>query len=230
MCADSLDLYQGRYALLPAYYFIQVAKGYRIMNTENTVRVWDVSVRIFHWSLVISFAVAYVTGEESDLIHAYAGYVVLALLCYRIVWGIVGSRYARFSSFLFGPATTISYIKNLLGGKAKRYLGHNPAGSAMVFVLLISLSITVWTGLELYATEGKGPLADNAIIVIGTAHADGHENRGNGGEEFWEEFHEVASNFTLVMVFIHILGVLFSSKLHKENLVKAMITGRKRAP
>lgn len=200
------------------------------MNTENTVRVWDVSVRIFHWSLVISFTIAYLTGEELELVHAYAGYVVLALLCYRVVWGFVGSRYARFSSFLFSPAETMSYIKNVLGGKAKRYLGHNPAGSVMVFVLLISLSITVWTGLELYAIEGKGPLADNAITLISTARADSHENGGSSAEEFWEEIHEVASNFTLVMVFLHILGVLFSGKMHKENLVKAMITGRKRAP
>ena len=198
------------------------------MNTENTVRVWDVSVRIFHWSLVISFAIAYLTGEESELIHAYAGYVVLALLCYRVVWGIIGSRNARFSSFLFSPAETIGYLKNALSGKAKRYLGHNPAGSVMVFVLLISLSVTVWTGLELYATEGKGPLANNVITIVSTAHANGYENRGSDDEEFWEEIHEVASNFTLVMFFVHILGVLFSSKLHDENLAKSMVTGRKR--
>jgi len=200
------------------------------MNTENTVRVWDISVRIFHWSLVVSFMIAYVTGEELDLVHAYAGYIVLGLLCYRVVWGVIGSRYARFSSFLFSPAETMGYIRDVLGGKAKRYIGHNPAGSVMVFVLLVSLFIAVLTGLELYAIEGKGPLANNAITVVGTALANGHENGGIAGEEFWEELHEFASNFTLVMVFIHILGVLFSSKLHKENLVKAMVTGRKRVP
>ena len=200
------------------------------MRAENTIRVWDISVRIFHWSLVIAFTIAYLTGEESDLIHAYAGYVVLALLCYRVVWGIIGSRHARFSSFLFSPSDIANYLKNVMGGTAKRYLGHNPAGSVMVFVLLISLSIATWTGLELYAIEGKGPLANNVLTVIDTAHANGDEHRESSGEEFWEELHEVASNFTLVMVFLHILGVLFSGKLHKENLVIAMVTGRKRAP
>jgi cytochrome b len=199
------------------------------MNHATTVKVWDISIRIFHWSLVLAFFIAYLSGDELELVHAYAGYYILGLLLYRIVWGLLGTRYARFSSFLFTPTQITAYLKSALENKAVRYLGHNPAGSVMVFMLLISLAMTTWSGLELYAIEGKGPLAGNAIEFVSDVHADDHE-LNEGSEEFWEELHELMSNFTMVLVGLHILGVLFSARLHKENLIQAMITGRKRAP
>lgn len=199
------------------------------MQQFSTVKVWDISIRIFHWTLVIAFFVAYLSGDELETVHTYAGYYILGLLLYRVIWGLFGTRYARFSSFLFTPTQILAYLKSMFAGKADRYLGHNPAGSVMVFMLLISLVITTWTGLELYATEGKGPLAENIMSVNSVAYANGNERHG-GNEEFWEELHEVFSNLTLLLVGLHILGVLFSIRLHKENLVKAMITGRKRSP
>jgi cytochrome b len=197
------------------------------MSENNTVRVWDISIRIFHWSLVVTFTAAYVTGEVEGELHGNIGYIVLALLAYRLLWGLVGSRYARFSSFLFGPGETLRYLTDLLGGRAKRYLGHNPAGAVMIYLLLLSLVITVWTGLELYAVEGKGPLAANAVTLVAVASANDEE--GKAGEEFWEELHEFASHISLLLIALHIAGVIVSSRLHKENLVKAMVTGRKRA-
>jgi cytochrome b len=202
------------------------------MSENNTVRVWDISIRIFHWSLVVAFTTAYITGEVEGDLHGNIGYIVLALLAYRLLWGLVGSRYARFSSFLFGPGETLRYLTDLLGGRAKRYLGHNPAGAVMIYLLLLSLVVTVWTGLELYAVEGKGPLAANATTLVAVASASDEEGKtgeGDDREEFWEELHEFASNISLLLIALHIAGVIVSSRLHKENLVKAMITGRKRA-
>lgn len=196
------------------------------MNDSNTVTVWDISIRVFHWTLVVAFSIAYITGEIEGDIHAYPGYLVLGLLIYRLAWGLVGTRYARFSSFLFGPNETKSYIRSLITGHPRRYLGHNPAGAIMVFLLLLSLAITVYTGLEAYAQEGRGPLA-GASPVIATALANGdHDN--DDEDDWWEEIHEFFSHLTLLLVGAHIIGALVASVLHRENLVRAMITGRKR--
>lgn len=200
------------------------------MDENDTIRVWDISIRLFHWSLVVTFAVAYITGEVEGAVHASVGYIVLALLIYRLVWGLVGTKYARFTSFLFGPKETIDYLKGIMSGRVKRYLGHNPAGSVMIFLLLLSLFAAVWSGLELYAQEGKGPLATNVVNIISIAGANGEEDDREDEDdqnEFWEELHEVASHASLILIALHILGVFVSSALHKENLVKSMITGRK---
>lgn len=196
------------------------------MTTNQSVRVWDLGIRVFHWSLVIAFTVAYVTGEDEDAVHVYAGYFIVGLLAYRLLWGFIGTKYARFRSFLFGPRETIDYLTGMVRGRSKHYLGHNPAGGAMVYLLLFSLAAAVYTGLEAYGAEGKGPLAALSVPAIQSAHADEHEGRGTG-DEFWEEAHELFSHLSLVLVVLHILGVLVSSKLEGQNLVRAMITGRK---
>lgn len=206
------------------------------MNDTATVPVWDIAVRIFHWSLVLFFAVSYLSGDEFETLHAYAGYVALALVLFRLVWGFVGTRYARFSNFVYPPRTVIAYLKSLLGEHPKRYLGHNPAGGAMIIALLVCLLVTCWTGLVAYGKEGHGPLANAELTLISAAHADKdedeeHERRSERKhkeeEEFWEEIHEFFSNLTLLLVAMHIFGVALSSHLHHENLVRAMITGRK---
>ena len=206
------------------------------MTAAKTVKVWDLPVRLFHWSLVASFAIAYVTGEELETLHAWFGYIIIALISFRVVYGFVGSKYARFSDFMTTPATAITYVKNMFSGSPKHYVGHNPAGGWMIIVLLVSLALSSWTGLEAYAVEGHGPLASDNISLISSAYADSdddedrHDESHKSGEhedEFWEELHEFFVNFTLLMVFVHIAAVLVSSLLHKENLVKAMITGKK---
>ena len=203
--------------------------------SEKIIRVWDPLVRVFHWSLVVAFIVAWFSGEEESLVHVYAGYVILGLLVFRIVWGLVGPRYSRFSNFLYSPGRTIRYMRSLLSPNPEHYTGHNPAGGWMIMLLLVSLLISVYTGLEVYGAEGQGPLAagSQGVEWIATARADSDDehdgDHDNDAEEFWEELHEFFANFTLFLVFVHVAGVLVASYVHRENLVKAMITGRKRA-
>jgi cytochrome b len=202
------------------------------MSAENRVKVWDIAVRIFHWSLVLFFTIAFITGEEEDELHEIAGYVVMGLVLFRLLWGFIGSRYARFWNIIYSPQTALAYVRSIVAGNPKHYLGHNPLGGWMVIFLLFSLSITVWSGLELLAVEeGEGPLATN-IQFVQSAYADDDERdkreKHAEGEEFWEEIHEFFAEFTLLLVIVHIGGVVFSSIVHRENLVRAMITGYKR--
>jgi len=205
------------------------------MNGGQSIKVWDPGVRIFHWSLVIAYGVAYLSGEvESEPLHAAAGYGVVALIAFRLVWGFIGTRYARFADFAYGPTATWRYFKSLLGRTPLRYLGHNPLGGWMVLALLLSLTGACWSGLEAYGAQGHGPLAGTGLVAQALANGDGdrHKDRvGAGrvkGDEFWEELHELLSHLTLLLVALHVAGVLVASALHGENLVKAMITGVKR--
>lgn len=208
------------------------------MNSANYIKVWDPLVRIFHWSLVVAFTVAYLTEDEWQQLHVLAGYTVAGLVAFRLIWGFVGTKHARFSDFVFSPATILAYLKDMLYFRARRYIGHNPAGGAMVIALLIALAGTTLTGMKLYAVEeNAGPFAQlriENISPISTAVADddgeeyGEGGEGHGeGEEVWEELHEFFANFTLLLVFLHIAGVVISSFAHGENLPRAMVTGRK---
>jgi len=197
---------------------------------SNEVRVWDVMIRIFHWSLVTGFTIAYLTGEVEGNLHIYSGYAVLGLITFRVVWGFIGTRYARFSNFVCSAQTVSQYLKGLVNRKPGHYVGHNPAGGWMVIAMLLSLFVVSVSGLKLYAVEeGLGPLAGPlpAVTLISAAYADSDENEESEEEEFWEEIHEASANFMLLLIFLHIAGVVISSRLHKENLVKAMITGKK---
>lgn len=188
------------------------------MNEPTRINVWDPLVRFFHWSLVSAFIIAYITEEDLLTVHIWAGYLVLGLLVVRIIWGFIGTRYARFSDFIYSPSTIIRFLKDTLSLSAKRYIGHNPAGGAMVILLIISLIITSTSGILLLgAEEQAGPVA--------------HWFTQAGG--FWgkalEELHEFFANFTLLLVFIHVAGVVVESLIHKENLVSAMLNGFKTA-
>lgn len=219
---------------------------------SERIYVWDPLVRLFHWSLVFSFIVAYVTGEDGeDPAHVYSSYIIMGLIVFRIIWGLIGSKHARFGDFVTSPVTALSHGKDMLAGKAKHYLGHNPLGGWMILALLLSLGITTVTGLKLYGVEGHGPLAqqqtsmsqqavNNGLVMLvnGREHDDDdddgredHDNNGHGAdeeaEEFWEEIHEFFANFTLLLVLLHITGVIVSSTKESQNLVKAMITGYK---
>jgi len=202
---------------------------------SESIKVWDILVRIFHWSLAFFFILAYITGEELETVHAWAGYIIIGLLVFRIIWGMIGSKHARFSNFIYSPANIVDYLKSLFTSKPKHYLGHNPAGGAMIVAMLIFLSLSSWSGLKAYEAEGKGPLASAEMNLVSLAQADdwyeeehGHgEHGGDHEDDFWEEIHEFFVNFTLLLVFLHLGGVFISSAIHRENLVKAMITGRK---
>jgi cytochrome b len=186
-----------------------------VKNTDK-IKVWDQVVRIFHWTLVIGFSIAYVTEEDLLAIHTWVGYTVLGLLVIRIIWGFIGTKHARFSDFVFRPKTIIQFLRDTMVFKAKRYLGHNPAGGAMVILLMLSLLFTCITGLVVYAAEEQaGPLA--------SLFSSTHSVWGDVAEEA----HEFFANFTLLLVLFHVLGVIAESLIHKENLVSAMITGFK---
>ena len=199
--------------------------------TPNEIPVWDPLVRLFHWTLVIAFTLAYFTqegpfekwldqmdGQWLQAIHAWAGYVIAGLLLFRLLWGFTGPRYARFSDFVRGPREILRYVGEVLTLRAPRYLGHNPAGGAMIVALLLSLTITVTAGLMLYgADKGLGPLAG---LLLDSSEAVTHAIK---------EVHEFFANFTLLLVVGHLVGVIWESLLHHENLAHAMITGRKRA-
>ena len=186
------------------------------MNNTVKIKVWDPVVRLFHWGLVISFSIAYVTEEDLLSLHTWAGYTVLGLLVIRVIWGFIGSRYARFGDFVYRPKRIMRFLKDTAAFKAKRYLGHNPAGGAMVILLMVSLLFTVFTGLAVYgAEEQAGPLAN---LFSSTHSAWG---------DVTEEAHEFFANFTLLLVLFHVLGVIVESLIHKENLVAAMISGFK---
>lgn len=173
------------------------------MKTPS-IRVWDPLVRLFHWSLAVSFAVAWLTAEDWEDVHYAAGYAAAALIGFRLVWGLVGPRYARFAQFVRNPGDTARYVGAFLRGREPRYLGHNPAGGLMILALLSTLSVTALTGW-MYTQDAFW------------------------GTEWVEELHEGAATFTLGLVALHIAGVIVASLRHRENLVRAMVTGRKRA-
>jgi len=202
----------------------------RELAPGRRVKVWDPLVRVGHWLLVAGFFITWFSEDDLETVHAWAGYVVGAVVIVRVVWGFAGTRHARFTDFVFGAAKVTGYAKAMFTRHPVHYLGHNPLGGWMVVALLVMLSLTVWTGLELYAVEGKGPLAATSGPVA-TAMANGDRKRSRvGKEEFWEDLHEFSANFTMFLVVLHILGVLFSSLIHRENLVRGMISGYKRQP
>lgn len=167
------------------------------------VKIWDPFVRVFHWSLVTLFVAAYVTGDDATRVHIALGYAIAALIALRVAWGFIGPRHARFSSFVRSPSTVLAYLRDMALLRGPRYLGHNPAGGVMIVALLAMLAGTGVTGYMM--TTGQ----------------------------FWhvkwvEEVHETLAHLTVVLIVFHVLGVLLSSFVHRENLVKSMMTGRKR--
>jgi cytochrome b len=195
------------------------------------VKVWDIVVRAGHWSLVLLFAVAYLSGEiEVETLHAWAGYAILAIVLFRILWGFVGTKHARFTNFVVGWRATAAHAGSLLSLRPKHYLGHNPLGGWMIVALLATLLLLCWSGLEAYAAEGKGPLAQTTLYPVAEARADGDGRKKGKQESVWKDVHEALANFCLLLVFLHIGGALGASLIHRENLVRAMITGKKRSP
>lgn len=202
------------------------------IHTQGELRVWDPLVRLFHWSLVAAFAVSWLSAEELSTVHELSGYAVAGLVAFRLLWGLFGSRYARFAQFLKGPRATLSYVGDMLRGRERRHLGHNPAGAAMIVALLVTLSATAFTGWLLQEPERLAMLPEPPSIVA-AAWADEDEERGGDteqGEDVLEELHEVFANLMLLLIALHLAGVVLASVRHRENLARAMVTGRKRAP
>lgn len=174
-------------------------------DAHTTVRVWDLFVRVFHWCLVLSFVVAWFTSHSSEDVHHLAGYAAAALVILRVVWGVVGTHYARFAQFTRGPRTVINYLRAIVTGREARYIGHNPAGGVMVLTLMVVMAATAGTGWMMTTDQFWGV-------------------------EWVTKAHDWIAHGLLLLVFVHLAGVALASFRHRENLVGAMVTGRKRKP
>ena len=171
-------------------------------SQSATVRVWDPFVRIFHWSLVGLFVLAFATGDETEWLHLAAGYAIAGLVALRILWGFVGPRHARFADFVRSPQAIVAYLSGVATGRAPRHLGHNPAGGAMVLALIAMITAIAVTGFMM-TTDSYW------------------------GAEWVEDLHEGLVYATLGLVGLHVSGVVLTGLAHRENLVKAMVTGKK---
>ena len=172
-------------------------------SSGGWVKVWDPVVRVFHWGLAAAVALALLSDESRGL-HEAAGYVALGLILLRIAWGFVGPTHARFSSFVRPPAAVAAYLIDMLHRRARRYVGHNPAGGAMIAILMALVA----------TAAGSGWLSETDRFF---------------GVAWVEDLHRASANGLIVLVAVHVIGVVASSLLHGENLVRAMVTGRKPA-
>jgi cytochrome b len=173
------------------------------MNMRSSrILVWDLPTRLFHWLAAASFAGAWLTAESERWrnLHALFGYTLLALVGFRIVWGIVGTRHARFASFAYGPRDLLAYLRSMLRLQPPHYAGHNPAGAWAIYALLAIACMTIVTGIA---------------------------TLNDAGGHWLEDLHEGAATAMLAVVLVHIAGVLVGSVLDRENLPRAMITGFK---
>jgi cytochrome b len=171
---------------------------------SKKVLIWDAPVRVFHWLMVLCFAGAYISAESERwrLLHVTLGYTLAGLVAFRIVWGLIGPRTARFDNFVRGPAAVARYVGALLRGKPEHHTGHNPAGALAIVGLLGLGAVIAATGWALF---------------------------NDVGGEWIEEGHELAANAMLALVGVHVAGVVLASLMHGENLIGAMFTGRKAA-
>jgi cytochrome b len=172
---------------------------------EPRTLVWDAPVRVFHWLIVLSFAVAWLSAESErwQLVHVTAGYTMAGLVAFRLLWGLVGTKHARFGDFVRGPRAVLAYLKSLVHGRPEHHAGHNPAGALAIVALLALAALVTATGWANYSELGG---------------------------DWLEEVHEALASAMLALVVVHVAAVLASSWLHRENLVGAMIHGRKHVP
>jgi len=169
------------------------------------VRVWDPFVRVFHWTLALGFTAAWATAEDWRRLHELVGYLAGGLVAARVIWGFLGPRYARFSQFVRPPRAVLAYLKAMATGSECRFLGHNPAGGAMIVVLLAAMGATAGTGWLLTTDAFWGSTAMQVL-------------------------HAAAAYGVLILVCAHLGGVALASLRHRENLPRAMVFGDKRAP
>ncbi|MCA8869786.1 MAG: cytochrome b/b6 domain-containing protein [Rhodobacteraceae bacterium] len=191
-------------------------------------RIWDPWIRAFHWGLVAAFAIVWLTADEVQKVHEIAGYIIAGLIAFRLIWGLVGSRYARFSQFLRGPKATLSYCRDMALGRERRYLGHNPAGAVMIVALLFTLAATALTGWLIEEPDRTARLPE-LVQIVPPARADEAGHHDHKKNDTLEDVHEVLANLLLMLVALHVAGVILASVRHRENLARAMVTGKKRA-
>lgn len=180
------------------------------------VRVWDLPLRLFHWSLVGLLATSWISAElggNAMQVHQWSGMSVLALLLFRLAWGVVGGTHARFASFVRPPAAALRYARALLRGDAPRYPGHNPLGAWMVLALLASLALQAGTGL----------FANDDIMIEGPLAA----RVSKATSDLLTQVHEINFNVLLGLVGVHVLAALYYLMVKRDNLITPMVTGNK---
>ncbi len=174
-------------------------------SSSGTVAVWDFPLRVWHWSLAAFVLVACVTPNTFDRLHRLAGYAVIGLLAFRLIWGLIGSRHSLFARISLKLRAAPQYIVGMLRGETGRYLGLNPAGAAMLVVMLALLIVSTISGVMQVSVRFFG---------VG-----------------WiEQAHALSSNAIIALIAVHVLGTVWMSVLQRENLMRAMVTGRKRVP
>ncbi|MDD5030403.1 MAG: cytochrome b/b6 domain-containing protein [Rhodoferax sp.] len=171
------------------------------MQTKQTILVWDAPTRLFHWLMVLCFAGAWLTAEGSRLlgVHLTLGYTMVALVAWRVLWGVIGTRYARFASFVRGPQAVLQHFRDLLSPAASHPVGHNPLGAVSIMLMLALTLLIVASGWVYFS----------------------------GGPRLLKELHEASASLMLAVVGVHIAGVVFASLMQQENLARSMVNGRK---
>lgn len=172
----------------------------RTGTASTGVKVWDLPLRLFHWLLVGTILLAFLSAEEGSGLsqwHMASGWVAAILIGFRLLWGFIGGQHARFANFV-KPGQLMHHVSGLLRGRVEPSLGHNPLGGIATLVLLAAVAAVVWTGTGL-----------------------------TSGGENGEDIHEGIANALILLIGLHIAGVIIMSRLSKDNLVKAMINGRK---
>lgn len=213
------------------------------MTEEKEILVWDGLVRFIHWGLVLLFCLAYASGDDGGAVHRWIGAAIVLLVVVRLLWGVVGPSHARFSQFVRSPGMAWGYLRDLVRGKADRYLGHNPAAAWMIVFLLVgSLAVSASGAMICFEKGFAGRGLGVTEMLIGEAWADddhhrqqgkrlrakgGHGHRNGDSKSPWKEVHETLAAVFLGLIIAHVAGVLASSLAHGENLLKSMITGRK---
>ena len=175
---------------------------FALMMHDRETPVWDINTRVFHWFLVLAYCTAQLTAEEWDAAHEYTGYIILGLVTFRIIWGFVGPQNAQFCEFVKSPSTIKTHLTNAFTGRHTAEAGHNPAGGAMVLVLLVWLGLTGITGW--LSTALSGDFA-----------------------ELLEECHEFLGEYSLILIALHVAGVIVMSFFERQDLARSMIDGKK---
>ncbi len=195
---------------------LNLLRAHMTTSKRYSISVWDISIRLFHWSLVAGIGFMWFSGTEGGNImvwHVYIGYCMLGLILYRVIWGVVGSPFARFSSFIKGPKNTLLYLKGFIQGKTHDYPGHNPLGGWMVILLLLLVLVQGLTGL--FSSDDiftEGPF----YSLVSSKTAD-----------FLTSIHHLNFNLLLAAITLHISAVAYHGIIRKEPLVKSMLTGKK---
>jgi cytochrome b len=218
------------------------------MDNDETVYVWDLFIRSSHWVLTILVFFAYLTGDERTGFHRQIGQVVLGLVMLRVIWGFIGTRHARFSDFCCSPARGLAYLRGLLTGKSTRSIGHNPAAAWMILFLLAGSAFVCLSGYAAMVEKRGAGRVDriwtSMVVPVSPFLAGdrrggyGERHRGNkwsetgqrerqNGDGYWSEVHGGAAQVLLALILVHVAGVVASSAVHRENLIRSMLTGYK---